>query len=341
MRRFTYVTASVCYLWFVTASAPETRLNDPLLYDIAMPLGATYHPLGFAVEVVSNSQDVLDAACQSWGRYQRAFETGAPIQLRIVVEVEGELPPEPKFRAQRGSVLLVADRDNFGMCDAAARRGFCFVSARTVADRAWFRWHFLEAMAYVLLAQKDVVPVHAACVVRNGTGVLLCGASGSGKSTLAFACARAGWQYAGDDAAWLLPDSDPPVAVGRCHQVRLRGDAPRLFPELAGYIAEPRPNGRLAIEAPLGDFPKITVAPQCRVGGMVMLDRRTGAAARARVVEPDEIVDSLIADLPSYGAEVTARYVRTVRGLGSARAWRLEYDRLDDAVAALSDLFPS
>src|SRR5262249_12100385 len=161
---------------------------------------------------------------QSWARYAPGFTT-EPVQLRVVVEPEGDLAAEPKFRAQRRCVLLVADRDNFGVCDATSRRGFVFVTARTVADRAWFRWHFLEAMAYVLLAQDDVVPVHAACVALNGTGILLCGASGSGKSTLAFACARAGWLYVGDDASWLLPDRDEPIALGRCHQVRLRGDA--------------------------------------------------------------------------------------------------------------------
>lgn len=330
----------MCYLWFVIAPAPETQLNDPLLHDLALPLCATYYPMGFAVEVVTNSQDVLEAACVSWGRYVRVFDA-APVQLRIVVEPDGSLAPEPKFRAQNRSIALAGDRDNFGMCDASVRQGFCFVSARTVTDRAWFRWHFLEAMTYMLLVQEDVVPVHAACVARRGAGVLLCGTSGSGKSTLAFGCARAGWQYVGDDAAWLLPNSEEPIALGRCHQVRLRGDAPGLFPELAGYELARRPNGRLAIEAPLADFPRIEVAPQCRVDGMLLLERRAGSVARVRPCEAEEIIDCLIADMPSYGPEVTARYVRTARRLRGAVAYRFEYDGLDEAVAVLSDLFQS
>ena len=324
----------------MTAPAVETQLHDPLLHDVALPLSATLYPLGFAIEIVTNSQEVVDAGRESWGRYARAFDT-APVVLRILVEREGGLAREPKFRAQRRNVMLVSDRDNFGMCDSVQRSGYCFISAETVAHRAWFRWHFLEAMAYVLLAQEDVVPVHAACVALDGTGVLLCGASGSGKSTLAFACARAGWQYAGDDAAWLLPGSNELSAVGRCHQVRLRGDAPRLFPELAGYVAERRPHGRVAIEAPLADFPSVAVTQRCRIGGVVSLARRSGAPVSARRIPPDEIIETLLADMPSYGPEVTARYVRTARRLREARAYRLEYDQLDDAVKTLSELFES
>ncbi len=328
----------MCYVWFVIALAPGIQFQDPLLHDIALPLRATFHPMGFAVEIATNSPEIIDAARESWSRYAPLFES-SPVSLRIVVEPEGGLAPEPKFRAQHGVVALAADRDNFGVCDTVSRRGFCFVTARTVAERPWFRWHFLEAITYVLLAQGEAAPVHAACVARNGRGVLMCGGSGSGKSTLAFACARAGWEYGGDDAAWIALRAGEPVAVGRCYQVRLRGDAPRLFPELAGYAVERRPNGRSAIEAPMADFPGIAVAQQARVGGLLLLDRRAGAAPRARAVEAEEIIDSLITDLPSYGPDATARSIRILAGLRGARAYRFEYDRLDEAVAALADLF--
>ena len=89
--------------------------------------------------------------------------------------------------------------------------------------------------------------------------ICLTGVSGSGKSSLAFACARAGWTFVSDDATWL-PIDEPAIAVGRPRHARFREDAPRLFPELARYAAEQRPNGKITIEAPLADFPLKTIA---------------------------------------------------------------------------------
>src|SRR5207253_1577737 len=114
--------------------------------------------------------------------------------LRVIVQPGGAVaPPDPVYRSQRGVQAIVSDRDNFAACDLPARFGWCQVSEGALADRAWFRWHFLDAAVYMMLSHHEVVLVHAACVARRGRGLLLCGSSGSGKSTLAYACARAGW----------------------------------------------------------------------------------------------------------------------------------------------------
>src|SRR4029077_19439661 len=122
------------------------------------------------------------------------------------VQPQGDLAPEPVFRGQGHNFSIVSDRDNFAFYDSGPMSGCCFVSEKTVQARSWFRYYFLETMVYMLLAQRYVVPVHAACVARDGSGVLLCGNSGAGKSTLSFACARAGWTFLTDESTWLLPD---------------------------------------------------------------------------------------------------------------------------------------
>jgi hypothetical protein len=216
--------------------------------------------------------------------------------------------------------------------------GYCFVSARTAADHTWFRYFFLETMVYMLLAQRYVVPLHAACVARNGSGVLLCGVSGAGKSSLAYACARAGWTYVADDSTLLLPDADDRMAIGRPHLVRLRDDASRLFPELAGYLPRLGPKGKLSIEVPLSAFPGIQTASRCRIGCVVFLERRRGGATRAEALPQGEVVETLVRDMPSYGEEVRALVEKTVRGLRQVPAYRMQYDSLDDAVTLLSKL---
>src|SRR2546430_3834288 len=115
---------------------------------------------------------------------------------------------------------MVGDRDNHAAFDPQSLFGFCFISGKTAADHGWVRWHFLEGLVYMMLAQRHVVPVHAACVARHGCGVLLCGASGAGKSTLAYACARAGWTFIADDSVMLLPDSTDRIAIGKPHHAR-------------------------------------------------------------------------------------------------------------------------
>jgi HPr Serine kinase C-terminal domain len=313
------------------------RLDDRIDHDVDLPFSGTFYPVGFRVEITTNSRDVLAAASESWGMYGKESDR-PPVRLRIIVQEQGGLAPEPVVRGQAQRCAIVSDRDNFAFCDGVSRFGYAYLSAKTVADRPWFRWHFLEAMAYVLLVQWDAVPVHAACVEWNGTGVLLCGASGAGKSTLAFSCARAGWTYIADDAAWLLPDVEDRSAVGRCHHVRLRQDAGTLFPEVGSYAAKARPNGKLTIEVPLAEFPEIRTAVRSRIGVLVQLDRRPGARATATEVPSEQIVDRLIADMPSYGDEVNGTSVATARRLITLPAYRLEYDDLAQTLPVLSNL---
>jgi hypothetical protein len=315
----------------------RTRPADPLLHDVDLPFTGTYFAQGFPVAVATNSRDVLEAAAESWGTYQREFDQ-APVELRIIVQPQGDLAPEPVFRAQRHYFSIVADRDNYAFYDSSGMFGCCFISEKTAAHHAWFRYHFLETMVYMLLAQRYIVPVHAACVARKGSGVLLCGWSGAGKSTLAFACARAGWTFVGDDSTWLLPGVEDRTAVGRPHVARLREDAPRFFPELGGYTRSASPNGKITIEVPLSAFPNIRTASRCRIGCVVLLNRQGEDGARAEAIPISDIVERLIGDMPSYGGKVRALVVKTVRKLLSVPAYRLTYGPLDEAVTALGKL---
>jgi hypothetical protein len=310
---------------------------DPLRHRAELPLTATFFPFGFRVEIATNSRDVLEAAADSWGGYASEYPY-PPVELRVVVQPAGDLAPEPVFRNQRRLFSIVADRDNFAFYESGSLFGCCFVSQRTASDHAWFRFYFLETMAYMLLAQRWVMPVHAACVARDGAGVLLCGLSGAGKSTLAWACARAGWTYVTDDGTWLLTEVEDRTALGRCRSIRFRDDAPRLFPELQEYISRARPNGKVSIEVPLDAFPHIRTAPRCRVGSVVLLDRREGAPGRVEPVPAAVAIELLLRDMPWYGDEVRALYERTARRLLEVPAYRLTYENLDQALTLLSNL---
>ena len=300
-----------------------------------MPLRGIFYPAGFPLEITTNSSAVIAAGAESWSHYGQVSKR-KPIRLRVLVEDgPGEPAPQPVFRLQSGLAAIISDRRHFATCDLGARFGWCLVSGQMLADKAWFRWHFLEAMAYTLLAQQDLTPVHAACVALHGRGVLLCGASGAGKSTLAFACGRGGWTYLGDDATLLLQGSKAREAVGKPHQFRLRPEAAKLFPELKRYAARVLPNGKTALEFAPSAFPEIATRCRCRVDRFVFLNRSEDAAPAARLLEPETAVGRLLRDLPNYGDRVRRRHAETVRQLGVVPAYELRYGKLADGVALL------
>ena len=310
---------------------------DPLLHDIDLPLVANCYPIGFPARFRTNSRDVVEAASESWGMYTAPEFATPPLDLRLVVQPEGELASTPAFRSQAFHFAIVAGPDNFATFDTRSLSGFGFFSQKTAADHGVFRYHFLEAAVYFLLAQRYVVPMHAACVARDGKGTLLCGASGSGKSTLSFACARAGWTYVADDCTWLLPGRDDREAIGKSHLARFRDDAPGLFPELENYATGVR-KGKLSIEVPIADFPRIPTSRRCRVERLVLLDRRAGSTPAARKRPSREVVESLLNDMPSYEPEVNAMYARTLGRLAEVPAYHLRYESLDDALRLLSEM---
>ncbi|HLK51615.1 MAG TPA: hypothetical protein VKT49_25920 [Bryobacteraceae bacterium] len=320
-----------------SAAEPQRKVTDVYLANVELPLSADYYPAGFPLHLSTNSRDVLESARESWGAWVWEFDR-PPLRLRVAVQSEGSLAPPAAFRRQGHLFCAISDADNFGVGDLRLLEACIFVSAQTVADHAWFRWFLLEPLVYVLLAQRYAIPVHAACVARQGSGVLLCGASGAGKSTLAFACGRAGWTFVSDDATWLLPEGEDPIGIGRFQQARFRPDAPTLFPELAAYSERVRPNGKLSLEVDLREIPHIAAAGKCAIEQLVMLDRRTGIPPRLEKIRAEQVVEALLQDGPGYGEDVDRLAEKTLRKLLRLPASRLHYERLDDALELLSRL---
>jgi hypothetical protein len=258
------------------------------------------------------------------------------LTLRVLVQPGSELSPQPVHRMQDHLYSVIASRENYALADVDALFAYAWVTERTVSDHAWLRWFYLDSLAGVMLAQRHTVPMHAACVERNGIGVMLWGSSGMGKSTLAYACARAGWTFVADDSTILPQNREDCVVIGKPHQARLREDAPLLFPELDGYATRARPTGKLSIEVPMASLPGIRTAVRCEVRYCVFLDR--GDSAGLERVGMERGLQQMTHESDSYGAETQARYEKAVRRLLRAPAYVLRYERLQDAMKALEGL---
>jgi hypothetical protein len=269
----------------------ETRTwpRDPLQYYVEFPFHGAYYPLGLPLEISTNHRAVLTAAQQTWGPFP-PMQSAAKIHLRFGVSDSGcpDLPRPPSFRAQRGLITIVSDSENFGVCDVTAGFGFSWVTPATVGDSAFFRYHFLDVMAGLLLAPIHFAIVHAACVAYDGHGFLLCGHSGAGKSTLAFACAQRGWTFISDDAGYAPRMNAGRTVIGNPLYLRLRKDASNLFPELREQAVVLRQNGELGFEIPTDNLPGIATAFQCKVDHIVFLKRDTIGSAKLAAFPKEE-----------------------------------------------------
>jgi hypothetical protein len=225
--------------------SPTTSVAAPVFdafgYAVELPLETVVNALGFAVRVITNSEDVITAAEQSWSGFPRLFEDYM-LEFRIVVS-NNELAERPSGivrGAQKHLMTAISDAANYAVCDLDREFAFFWLAPATARDKDFFRRYYLNNLIEVMLWHSHLTMIHAACVARNGRAVLLCGESGAGKSCLSFSCARRGWTFIGDDGASLVRRSKPPIVVGGPREVHFRPTALEILPELGGQTGASR-----------------------------------------------------------------------------------------------------
>jgi hypothetical protein len=313
------------------------RPQDALLSDMELSLHQTFYPLGFAVKIMTNDPDVLVAANESFGHMRLC--RGSALEIRIGISEGGssKCPPEPTRREYNHLYSLVADGDNQALLDLRTCMSFVWLKKAALNNRLYFRYNFLEKVVYLLLGASVVTDIHAACVSRNGKGILLCGDSGAGKSTLAYACARAGWTYTSDDTCYLINDSQSPRVIGHSHRVRFRPEAKALFPELENKEVTPRMEGKPSIEVEISDLPNlhITTAPEVKVHSIVYLNRHPSAIGRLTALPDGTATLRTCQELFSAG-EIRETHETILQVLSDVPTYELHYCDLQDAMQTLA-----
>ena len=314
------------------------RPQGDLLCDMDLPLQGIFFPLGYSIEIMTNSPAVLAAATESFG-HMRSSREDTRLQIRVGVCGGGSsaCPPEPTRREFNHLYSLVADVNNQTLLDLETCTNFTWLTQAAVNNRLYFRSNFLEKTVYLLLGATVVTDIHAACVSKNGKGILLCGETGAGKSTLAYACARAGWTYTSDDTSYLINGADSPRVIGHSHRVRFRPSAKQLFLELESYAVAPRMEGKPSIEVPIAELPVLHVAAEAEVHSIVYL-RRHMAAAEKLVRLPDGTASRRAGDELYSAGQIRAKHVKNLEALREIPTYELEYHDLDAAIETLESL---
>lgn len=312
---------------------------DALFCNVSLPLREVFHPLGFSLEIATNSEEVLKAARVSWGHSKQRLPQSA-LELRVHVDENGSLncPQAPKYRAQKYLLSVVADEQNYATCDLAHGFSFAWITPGVVKNQHYLRYHFLEGIVMSLLACSYTVPLHAACVELNGSGVMLCGDSGAGKTSLAFACARAGWTYISDDACYLVRDQSDRFVIGNSHQMRFRPSAMELFPELNGFSITPRAAGKPSIEIPIASLSgELKSAFGTRVKHIIYLNRQK-SGFQGLTSYPKKSAFKKMNYTPYAVEGLKKSHTAAIENLLGAGVFELHYHDLDWAVHRLEVL---
>jgi hypothetical protein len=300
-----------------------------------LPHRGVFYPLGYPVEIITNDTAVLEAAHESFG-HSRLSHACEALQIQVGVSHGGapDCPPEPTRREYNHLYSLVADVNNQALLDLRSCINFTWVTSAAVNSRIYFRYNFLEKAVYLLLGASVVTDLHAACVSKNGKGVLLVGDSGAGKSTLAYACARAGWTYTSDDTSYLINDSRVPRVIGHSHRARFRPSAKALFPELERFGLTPRLEGKFSIEVPISELPVENTATESTVEFIVYLNRIPSATRRLIRLPNGTATERACRELYSAG-EIRAKHERILEILSDIPTYELQYCDLSQGMLAL------
>jgi hypothetical protein len=311
---------------------------DPFGYGVDLPLETNVNALGFPLRLLTNSPHIIKATDESWAGYPQLF-TDKSLEFRVIVSDDESLESATDLvpsRAQGHLLHILSDSNNFALCDM--EKGFaCFwLAPATARKREFFRYYYLLNALYIMLWHTHLTSVHAACVARNGRGVLLCGDSGAGKTCLSFACARRGWDFVTDESVSLVRRSPEHVVVGGTRHLHFRESALAILPELRGRLARVLPTGKLSVEVRSDEFSDIRRIVQSPVAAVVFLNRAPGGPARLVPMSGQDAFERLERELPLM--ERMEDHRTALQRLAKVAPFELRYRDLDDAVTVLESL---
>ncbi|MGH9477723.1 MAG: HPr kinase/phosphorylase [Terriglobales bacterium] len=311
-----------------------------------LPWEGSFWLAGVCCQVATNCPELLGMFSSSLPSSDDAGLAGSGyFRLRCWVDesLTGAAPwPKPYFRGLKHLVFASFGLDNALLLDLRSLHAVARISAAMARDRTYWQRVLLPVLLTVLGGQAGVVGVHAACVVRDGRALLLAGGSGAGKSTLALALAQRDFQFVADDRTYVTEQGEVAVAWPLPGCAKLRPEAARFFPALAGRPLEMGADQEFSLFVPL-PAPAVPEAGCSRgipIARVLVLQRQAGHAAQCSPISSQEILGRWDAELMAAEPSVLAGQRRTLaRVCEAADCRRLSYAAEPHEVARYLDLF--
>jgi hypothetical protein len=302
----------------------------------ALPFRTSFHPMGYPVEINTNSGEVLSVAKSLWLPYP-VLSGSEPVRIRVIANTARSGSSRTPFppNVQEHLCSIVHGPDDFAIADLSAGFAFVAISRDSIADHRYFRYHFLEPLVYLMLGSRHFVFVHASCISRNGGAILLCGESGAGKTCLAYACARRGWEFVSGDAVHIVRERRDCTVIGRPYEIRFRPQARELFPELYSFPVETRASGKSDLEV---DTALLGIPTKLQsVARHIVFIERAGGSRLERCSQ--EVAMRTLERTICFGDDQCRLEQRTALAhFVKMTAWRLCYSDLEKAEALLGSL---
>lgn len=299
---------------------------------------------GLALHVTCADDEILAGIAARLVHLPRAAATDPDILVRYDFAAPAYVPPADArvvyaspasfahYSPSEDALYAVHEGGATMRCHA----GVAEIRAATAASsRAWVLTRPLLTLALMELARaQGLLPVHAACLSRDGAGVLVAGPSGSGKSTLAFALIDAGYAYVSDDLVFLKVDGEGVTACGFPDELGLTEHAGTLFPALrdSAVTAPGWPKGRVPVHDAVT---AAQVEPACTPALLLLLEP---TATEAVELSADETLLALLPSMLVTDPETCRRHMGALSSLAStAPCLRLPAPPDLDAVLSLVD----
>ncbi len=299
------------------------------------PLVAHYIAAGMTCQIATNFEPILEAAGESF--FPAGASPSSPdLRLRFWVDPEAHNSnpcPKPYYRGLGHLVFAGFDSQNSVLMDLRARRAIGRFSPAMGAQQSFWKTVIFPVLLSVFSASLGVTELHCACVVRDGSGLLLAGGSGSGKSMLSLALTQSGFALLSDDRTYISRREGRLLAWGLPTLVKLRPDAFAIFPELSGV----EPGLALSGEPALLLDPELEFHARrsfcCEPRWLVFLELQVGAGVALEEISPTEAAARLKEDLLPEAPEAAASQWATIDGLVRRGCWRLRCGDEPGAVA--------
>jgi hypothetical protein len=316
---------------------PANRLIS-LAHD-NLPLGARFFVAGSIWDLRSNSENILQAMRETFDQVGSGQQ--ADLHLRFHVDFTVNNAPcwsKPHFRAL--DYLYYA---TYGPCDSMlvdqmGRRVIGSFSPAVARDLRYWKQTVLPVLMGIASASIGVTPVHCACVVKGGSGLLLGGESGAGKSTLALSLSRNGFSYLSDDCTYLSRTGTGMRAWGLPTPVKLLPDAVSYFPELVSFDPVLSLNGEWALNVDPTEISNVERCLSCAPRWLVFLERKVDSLPVIKPLSSCEAASRLVADLETMPPIIFDQYeyqLDTINRLVDRECWVVQHGLKPELLARL------
>jgi hypothetical protein len=204
------------------------------------------------------------------------------------------------------------------------------VSQAVAADAEFWQRALLPIAAGNFGAAIGLLPLHSACLSRNGDGMFIVGESGAGKSTLAVALAQQNFDYISDDWTYCTVTEGALIAHGTAARVKLLPDAARHFPLLSEHEVHTSMNGELAFEVRADEVFGAHLRKRCTPRMLVFYCRTVGTAEPFSRFTPLDsaaarcYMEGSVERLPSQLAEAAATRAALMNTVAELPCWKFE-----------------